>query len=281
MTRNIISLTTIPPRMDGLGPTLASLLGQDAPIDRVILWIPERYRRSEFRDFALPSLPAGVEIGRCEHDYGPATKILPAVRAFAGQDVRILYCDDDRIYHRDWAAHLLSESDRFPADCLCEAGERIEVTALRAFSQSLRYRILAKLSLGIYGHFHRRRIRGFDPGHGPVDIAKGYGGVLVRPEFIPESAFDIPDRLWTVDDVWLSGQMALNGVTIRKVARREHSTKREVAEIAALIDFVHDGDGRDASNLACIRHFQEAHGIWLRQDDVGGGLTPADSRAGS
>jgi hypothetical protein len=52
------------------------------------------------------------------------------------------------------------------------------------------------------------------------------------------AAFDIPDLLWTVDDIWLSGQLAVNGVPIRKITDHEQA------------------------NRACIRHFQREYGIW-------------------
>jgi hypothetical protein len=275
----IISLTTIPPRIAQIGPTLDSLLNQNAPIAAVILWVPKHYRRRDFGPIDLPQLPAGVELRRCTVDYGPATKILPAIKAFATQDLRILYCDDDRIYHCDWAGKLLKESERYQNDCIVEAGEKVEVTALRAFANTPRFRLLSTASLGIYSHFHRKKIRFLDPGHGPVDIAKGYGGVLVRPAFLPETAFEIPDLLWTVDDIWLSGQMALNGITIRKVSKRGQSTKTRLAEVAALVDFVDEGRGRDAANLACIRYFQENFGIWTQDCNGQRSARPSRSRA--
>lgn len=266
MTRTILSLTTIPPRMSQLGPTLESLLRQTAPVEAILLWVPQRYRRDGFGEIRLPDLPQGIELRRCDTDYGPATKVLPAARAYRGQDVRILYCDDDRIYHPDWAQRMIDESDRFPEECICEAGERVAVTQARAFGNTWRYQLYTKLSLGLYGHLHRRRIRALDPGHGLVDIAKGYGGVLVRPQFLTDAAYDIPDILWTVDDVWLSGQLALNGVRIRKVTRQVNSTKTGVAEVAALLDLVTEEQGRDAANLACIRYFQQTYGIWSGPD---------------
>lgn len=262
MSKTIISLTTIPPRMGKIGPTLQSLLEQDAAIDEIVLWIPRTYRRTDFGNFDLPDLPAGITLRRCETDYGPATKVLPAVDHYRGQDVRVIYCDDDRIYHRNWAAHLLAESDRHPGECIAEAGEVVKATHLKSFGTRPIYRLLTVSTLGIYGHFHRKAIRGLDPGNGLVDICKGYGGVLIRPEFFAQTAFDIPELLWTVDDFWLSGQLALNGIPIRKVSHRENSTKTESARVSALIDFVHGEHDRVQANLACIRYFQKHYGIW-------------------
>ena len=42
---------------------------------------------------------------------------------------------------------------------------------------------------------------------GFADILQGLGGVVVRPDFFDDEAFDIPDILWAVDDVWLSGML--------------------------------------------------------------------------
>jgi len=261
-SRNVISLTTIPPRMDKIGPTLQSLLGQNANIDVVVLWIPESYRRPEFGEFTIPAMPNGVEVRRCPIDYGPATKVLPAVERFIGQDVRILYCDDDRIYHPGWAANLLRESDLHPGECMAEAGEVVRLAMRRAFKAGPAYVALKILTLGIHSYFFRRTNRLLAPGHGLVDICHGYGGVLVRPEFFTPAAFVIPDLLWTVDDIWLSGQLALNGVLIRKIAHSPNSDKTDVATISALIDYVDQDHGRYEANQACIRYFQQTAGIW-------------------
>lgn len=262
MVRNIISLTTIPPRMDKIAPTLLSLVNQTAEIDAVILWIPEHYRRVEFSNFKLPEVPEGVEIRRCAFDYGPATKVLPSIETFRGQDVRILYCDDDRLFHPEWAATILRESDLHPGECIAEAGEVVELTIRKAFRPTRAYRMLRIATLGLYGYFYRKKNRALDPGYGRVDICKGYGGVLVRPEYFTDAAFDIPDLLWTVDDFWLSGQLALNNISIRKVTRRENSAKTDLADINALADYIYLNHDRHEANLACIRYFRDTYGIW-------------------
>lgn len=257
----IISLTSIPSRMHMIGPVLESLTRQEANIDRVILWVPETYRRKGFEDFVLPAVPDGVEIRRSAVDYGPATKVLPAVRAFADQDVRILYCDDDRIYDRNWAGQIIAESDRFPDHCICEDGETLLVTKIRAFRTTKTYKLLQQATFGLFPAIHRKLARWINPDFGHVDVAKGYGGVLIRPHFLCEDAFDIPEHLWAVDDFWLSGQMTLKGVPIRKMAARPNSKRTSLMKVDALFDFVHEGLGRDAANLACIEHFR-ALGIW-------------------
>jgi hypothetical protein len=262
MATSIISLTTIPPRMDRIRPTLESLARQTAKIDAVILWIPRSYRRPEFGSFTLPGTPSGVEIRRSDVDYGPATKVLPAVEAFRGSAARILYCDDDRVYDPGWAARLLAASDAHPTACMTEVGEVVALTLRKAFKATPAYRRLTLATLGVFGGVYRRGMRALEVGVGRVDICKGYGGVLVRPEFFSPAAFDIPDLLWTVDDIWLSGQLALSGVPILKIAETEMATKTEVADVAPLLGYVYADHRREQANVACIRHFQERYGIW-------------------
>ena len=76
----VISLTTIPSRMPHIRPTLDSLLDQRTPFDQVNLYIPKHYRRFPDYDGTLPDLPDGVTIRVVDEDFGPASKVLHAVR---------------------------------------------------------------------------------------------------------------------------------------------------------------------------------------------------------
>lgn len=270
MPATVISLTTIPSRMDRIHPTLESLLRQSVAIDAVILWIPRAYRRAEFREFSLPSVPAGVDVRRCDIDYGPATKILPAIQAFRNRDVRILYCDDDRIYDPCWASRLIEASNAHPEACITAVGEVVGLTLKKAFKVTPTYRLLARGTLGIFSTVYRSGMRALEIDSGFVDICKGYGGVLVRPQFFDQTVFDIPDLLWTVDDIWLSGQLALAGVPIWKAANADDALKTDVADVDALVDYVYADHRREQANVACIGYFQETFGIWRRRPGPSG-----------
>jgi hypothetical protein len=261
-TRNIITLTTIPPRYDTIQSTLRSLCAQDADIDRVILTLPRNYQKRDFGTATLPDLPDGVEILHTDTDLGPATKILPVAKNFRGQDVRLLYCDDDRIYDRDWAARLIAHNAQNPGMCVADAGDPVSAIDLRAERDEPIYRRLNALTLGLLGKPHRRRVRSLIPDEGLIDIAKGYGGVLIRPTFLGDDAFCIPETFWAVDDVWLSGQMARQGIPIHKVGRQPKSTPTPVGKMSALLDLELDGNGRDKLNLACVNYFRTRYGIW-------------------
>ena len=102
--RHIITLSTIPPRFAGIGGTLRSLVRQSSRPEAIELYVPAAYRRFPEWGGALPEVPPGVRIIRTPQDFGPATKILPAARAYRGQEVELLYADDDQCYQPGWAA---------------------------------------------------------------------------------------------------------------------------------------------------------------------------------
>jgi len=262
MTDTVISFTSIPSRMDQLEPVVESLRRQTAQISSIILWVPKTYRRPEFRDVEIPKPPKGVEIRIADEDFGPATKVLPSVKAFAGQDVRIIYCDDDELYQPEWAQTLMDGADAHPHSCVCINGlnrSRIEYDAI---SRHPRFRLLNAITLGGYGHSMRRKMPRKRPGIGPVDIAQGFGGVLVRPEFFGPAVFDIPDVLWTVDDTWLSGHLATQGIPIQRVAERKMCEKSLGAAITPLNAYSYaDHDRIDADRL-CVEWYRERFGIW-------------------
>ena len=98
---------------------------------------------------------------------------------------------------------------------------------------------------------------------GYVDILAGFGGVMVRPNFFGDSAWRIPDILWTVDDVWLSGCLESQGIPIWLNAKSKPSIKETSDEVehAALRNLVYKGHDRKAANKQCIAYFRKNYGI--------------------
>ena len=262
MTDTVITLTTIPPRMDRIERTIESLLAQTAKISAIQVWVPRSYRRPEFGNYTLPKLPVGVELRICETDLGPATKVLPAAASLAGEDVRIIYCDDDEYYAPDWAEVLIRNSEIYPDACVAIAGLNIASITHEWFKRSWKFRLLKIATLDFYRAHYRQQNAGARPGIGPVDICQGFGGVIVKPGFFGQAAQDIPDVLWTVDDIWLSGQLALNGIAIRKVSEQKMCEKTELASVADLTSYNYQGHGRVKADYMCVEYFRRNYGIW-------------------
>lgn len=278
--RHVISLSTIPPRFSAIGPTLRALVQQKSRPEAVELYIPRSYRRFPQWGGGLPQVPEGVTIVRVDDDLGPATKILPAVRAYRGQDVELLYVDDDCYFAPDWSARMLKLRLQRPDTVLCAKGLTIGMVGREwTASAPLPRAVAAPPPFEQFG-FHLQRLlakaRRQDPAKpglrpryhkiarsGYVDIAEGFSGVSLRPEYLDDAAFTIPPVLWAVDDIWISGHLARRGIPIW--ADRSVNRSQAFAGLYLnnpLFRAVIDGADREQANLACVDYMRATYGIW-------------------
>ena len=101
----IVSFTTSPTRINKCGPMIHSILDQTRKPDLFLLNIPETFARTG-ESYVVPKyIRKSLTVNRIDTDYGPATKILPAVvylREHTGdydpEHTRIIYLDDDIAY---------------------------------------------------------------------------------------------------------------------------------------------------------------------------------------
>ncbi|PWE29450.1 hypothetical protein DDZ14_17030 [Maritimibacter sp. 55A14] len=228
-----ISLCSIPPRFDALAPVLTRLLAQEPAPARVLLCLPKRYHR--FPGPVLPpALPEGVTLLRCAADLGPATKALPAARHLAGSGMRLIYCDDDWLVPPGWAARLLDAGRPGAA----VTGSGFSVTRLK----------------------RQPAHDGRDPGR--TDIAQGFSGVLVDPDWLAGPGLDPPREAWSVDDIWLSGHLARQGIPLYQTPTARDGMIPAFEGRGSLQDTVMDGRSRDAANRACAALLHRRFGIW-------------------
>ncbi len=278
--RHVITLSSIPPRFSSLGPSLKSLLAQTSRPEAVELYIPRSYRRFPQWSGGLPEVPEGVRIVRVEEDLGPATKVLPAAKAYRGQDIEILYVDDDRHYDRNIAAAFLKCRRHHPGEALCTEAMSISELGydwvasgplprafrdIRPFSV-FRRSVLRAVDRTFPRYFGQVRLKAFQTrfsASGYGDVAEGFGGVLVRPEFFDDAVSDIPPILWAVDDVWISGHLTRRGIPIWvEMAGARISNIGDMNETFALYRAELDGARRDDANRACVDYMRETYGIW-------------------
>lgn len=273
MKQTIISFTAIPPRFSNLGAKFKSLEQQTVRPDRVQLTLPKTYRRFPGERPSLPSMPDWVEVFECDFDYGPATKLLPAVQRWAGTDSDLLICDDDRLQDKDWVSRFKKVREQRQNDIVCERGWNIQ-DRFGLMQQSLKlpraernrkegrtfgYRLKRLCSLNF---LHPPRQVYFKPGY--VDVFEGFLGALIPVKAIPPSAFDIPGTIWTVDDVWISGMAALTNTYVWA-----HDMERPVYsggkfdKLAALKDHVENGVTRDSADKMAVEHLRNAFGAWM------------------
>lgn len=271
----IISLSTIPSRFSAIGPTLKSLLDQKG-IDEIRLYVPRKYRRFPAYDGSPPAVPAGITVVRVEEDLGPATKVLYAARELRGTQAQILFCDDDRLYQLDWADRLFAEQDRRPDECVALWGKPLPpeygrlpahrpVVCLSStpttfgcklchFRQRLIARLLGQKAKRSKGVPVRRA--------GYADLVLGFCGVVIRPHFFDDEAISIPPILWAVDDVWLSGILAKNGIPIWVPSGFVIPAEASSDKIDPLKTSNIDGTRRHDANRLCIDYMREKFNVW-------------------
>ena len=99
----IVTLTTVPQRMQAINHTLHKIYDQTLAPDEVILAVPFRSRRFGERYAVPPKLQEFIDSGRLtllqgEVDLGPATKLLPTLlelRRRRATGATIVVIDDD------------------------------------------------------------------------------------------------------------------------------------------------------------------------------------------
>jgi hypothetical protein len=271
----IVTLTSIPPRYENLPRKLASIDRQSVKADRVELYLPKFYRRFPGSRPTLPPLPHWVNVIEVEDDMGPATKILPAARKWRSHDVDLLLCDDDYIQDPNWISRFVQARKERPKDIICERAWNIEdrfgikrkiideprakLTENRGLSLS--YRIKKLLTLSKYTKYPVIRKLYANSGYG--DIFEGFLGALVPPQAFHDDAWNIPDIVWTVDDVWLSGMSKANGYNVwvngipRPISRRSKYDR-----VAALLVYSEMGVDREGADRMAVDLLRSKYGIW-------------------
>ncbi|MEX1663460.1 hypothetical protein AB4874_17815 [Thioclava sp. 15-R06ZXC-3] len=183
-----------------------------------------------------------------------------------------MFCDDDKAYDRNWHQRFKSAALKRPNTCIVEVGETFPDIAdsdrpvdrlprSRRAPKDWIYRLKRVASLTLHKP-HTYRNSGY------VDQISGYGGVLVRPNWFDNTAFDIPDVMWTVDDPWLSGHLELAGIPIWLNGNGKQPKSASVGRIHGLLKFEEAGYNRVAADLRVISYFRTKYGIWKKSDDI-------------
>jgi hypothetical protein len=245
--RVIVSLSTVPDRIDKLGPTIRSLLKQTRSPDEIVLAIPE-FSIRERRPYIVPKyisrLPR-VRVLRCGKDWGPATKFIAAIQdeLAAGRDnTLIMVVDDDRVYPRDVLETYLHYNEQLPNAALCFRGAAMPST----FDWDDAKMIYAK---------DLRQPR-------PVAVITGCGSYLVRPRFFDQSLWDYskaPSVAFYIDDIWISAWLSRRGVKryVVPASAMMRSVRRQRRTVS--LNKIH---GRQKLNNETIAFFKDAWDVF-------------------
>lgn len=108
----IISLTTIPSRINDIEPVLNSLVNQSVKPDKVYINVPKKYNRFkeviEEPSFIKEKFSDKVELFYIDQDYGPASKFIGSLfnKEIKKEDILVI-TDDDVVKTKTWLKMLL------------------------------------------------------------------------------------------------------------------------------------------------------------------------------
>lgn len=190
-SRIVVTLSTLPHHMEWLSPTLESLTSQSLRPDDILLALPIRSQRTG-KPYSNITVPEGVTVIRSARDYGPVTKLVPALHRELDPDTLIITVDDDKVYHKDLVRHLAwhAEFNRRAAFGVCGW----------SFMWMPR-------PLGVVPAYVEHLIRGT---YGvKVDVLQAVCGIAYRRGFFNATALETPvPSCFTTDDMWISGYLA-------------------------------------------------------------------------
>ncbi len=246
--RVIVSLSTVPDRINNLSPMIRSLLKQTRPPDEIVLAIPE-FSIREQRPYAVPKHVSRwplLRVLHCRKDWGPATKFIPIVReelAAGRGNTLIMVVDDDRVYPRDALETYLHYNKQLPEAALCFRGA--------AMPRNLDWR-------------HARMIRASELREPkPAAVITGCGSYFIQPRFFDESLWDYskaPDGAFYMDDIWISGWLSRGGV--KRYVVPASAMMRSVFRQRRTLSLHDVPDGRQYNNNETIAFFGDAWDVF-------------------
>jgi hypothetical protein len=201
----IASVTTTGRRIGQIVPTLESIRQGTLQPDRLILWLNHDASAvgPGVREADIPPAVHDLcEVRWCDN-FGPATKLLPAMLAFP--DDTVVTFDDDNLYSPEWLGGLMAGAEQFPGHI---AAYRCKRAGVDRNGEPLPYRQWPVVKCAT----------------GPSRwlVPTGVAGVLYPPGSLRSEAFSVGlmRRLSLAnDDLWFAATRAVEPVALRATNR--------------------------------------------------------------
>lgn len=208
----VISLTTLPSRIEGLKYTINSLMDQTVLPDKVILNLPKLSKREKI-SYRIPDYIRNnpiIFVNHVDKDLGPATKLLPTLISYETDPEKlIIVLDDDQIYPKQLVENYLVQSKKHPDAALTLCGWYLP--------KDLKHNEREQIYGAIVRTYRRdnsiKEVR-------QVDCLQGASSYAVKPKLFDKNVFDYtnsPEEAFYVDDIWFSGHLAKRNIQVMVV----------------------------------------------------------------
>lgn len=204
----IVSLTTIPERLEFVTDCIETLLNQQFEDFKVVLWIGTLSTggsakiKSKQLPKKLTQLSGSTFMIKDCVDVGPHTKLVYSLREFPNN--LIVTADDDCLYPVSWLAELYDSYCNHPEYIHCH---RAHLITLDDQNNPRPYDEWRFTSPGVEGPNYRL-------------FPTGHGGVLYPPQSLHQQVFDaslFKALCPTNDDVWFKAMSLMQGTNVKKV----------------------------------------------------------------
>lgn len=196
----IVSLTSIPSRLEIIHLTIRSLLTQSCPAEKIILWLNDSLRDQ------LPQSLRELEGEVFEIRYVNLTcshrKLIHSLELYP--DTTIVTCDDDLMYDATWLYRLYQSHIQHPQDIIAHECRLITFTTLGKPAPYVEWKTEARTDFTA-----------------PWLMPIGYGGILYPPHCLYA---DVQNRELFLrltpkaDDLWFKAMSYLSGTNTRRSA---------------------------------------------------------------
>lgn len=207
----VVSLTTLPHRLNLVHLAIESIFNQTLLPSRVILWITEKIDVSKNITPQLDALIArGLEIRKVE-DIGPHTKLIYALKEFP--DKNIITIDDDIIYPNNTISCLWDRHNKYPKAVVCNWARELVFSSAGKVKGVRSGRLMTPPRL----EYELEQALHFDEKPSFLGFPYGTSGVLYPPNSLSLRVFEVDlfKKLCPKeDDIWFKAMGLLNKTPI-------------------------------------------------------------------
>ena len=251
----IVSLTTFGERILWIGPAIESIMEQTVKANKIVLWLGHEFEKPHMIPQDLRMLEKrGLEI-RFTEDCGPATKLIPSLKAFP--DDIIITIDDDTLYSYDLLDKLIRGHYRYPDAIITDY-----IDTIVADNGSFRYGLNTPES---------RPVIPTEPDIHPV--ALGVSGVLYPPKSMHPDVTDTDlfrKLSPKADDVWFKIMQLRAGTPVFCVCGTHPDNERLISmehhdPSLSLYRYNLLQGGNDKQLAALFEHFPEVRKYYTEE----------------
>lgn len=237
----IVSLTTIPSRVEKVWIPIECMLRQSVRPDKIVLWLgKEKFRGIQLPEKLTMLRDKGLEIQLCD-DIRAHTKYYYVMQQYS--NAYIITIDDDIFYDRNMIKGLIKTYKMYPGTVCAHWVWKMQFTKQGKLLPSKCYQ---------GGEFIKDVQM---PSHSL--LALGCGGVLYPPHWLKKETFElnaIRELSYAADDVWLKGMEILSGIKVSKV--HEHYKPDVILSDTQKVALRHDNVAGEKNDQQLVNVFQ-------------------------